>query len=82
MDTKSNLVKDEKKKKLDNFKKLDKMDDYCKKEHIFFTERDRINRLILNSKGQFKNFKGHLNKAFNHINEIPVHQNLEKLLTG
>lgn len=29
MDTKSNLVKDEKKKKLDNFKKLDKMDDYC-----------------------------------------------------
>ena len=58
------------------------MDEFCKKEYIFFTERDRVQRLIQNSKGQFKNFKGHLNKALNHINEIPDHPNLEKLLNG
>ena len=52
MDIKSNLVKDEKKKSgHDCFKKLEKMDDFCQKEYIFYTERERVQRLILNSKG-------------------------------
>ena len=84
MDLKSNLVKDEKKKGLQdqNFKKLEKMDEYCNKEYIFFTERDRVQRMIKNSQGQFNNFRGHLNKALSHIDDIPEHPNLEKLLTG
>lgn len=61
---------------------LDKMEDYCKKENIFYTEKDRVTNMISQSKGQYKNFRGHFNKAFSHIKEIPDHPNLHVLLTG
>lgn len=82
MDLKSNLAEKKKGLQDQNFKKLEKMDEYCTKEYIFFTERDRVQRMIKNSQGQYKNFKGHLNKALSHIDDIPEHPNLEKLLTG
>ena len=40
----------------DPIKKLNSMEEYCKKENIFFNENDRIKYQIKKSKGLFNEF--------------------------
>ena len=47
--------------------KLEAMDDFCKKENIFFTDNDKIKFQIKQSKGQYKNFKNCINNVFSHV---------------
>lgn len=58
------------------------MDQYCKKENIFFTEAERVQNRISVSKGYHKHFQKCIGRAFNHIKDIPDHPNLDKLLGG
>ena len=44
----------------DPFKKLNSMEDYCKKQNIFFNENDRIKYQIKKSKGLYQEFRGSL----------------------
>jgi len=43
--------------------KLNSMEDYCKRKHIFFNENERITHSIKNSRGLFNEFKSSINKG-------------------
>lgn len=51
----------------DPFKKLNSMEDYCKKQNIFFNENDRIKYQIKKSKGLYQEFRGSLQRGFKHL---------------
>lgn len=57
------------------------MEEYCKKENIFFNESDRIKHQIKKSKGLYQEFKGSLQRGFKNFKHIADHPNLEALLT-
>ena len=60
--------------------KLDSMEQYCKKQYIFFNENDRIKYSIKKSKCLFQEFKGTLNRGFKNIHTFEDHPKLKILL--
>ena len=64
----------------DPIKKLNSMEDYCKKENIFFNENDRIKFQIKKSKGLYQEFKGSLQRGFKNFRNHHDHPLLEILM--
>lgn len=60
----------------DPFKKLNSMEDYCKKQNIFFDERDRIKHQIKKSKGLYEEFKESLRRGFKDFKDHAEHPKL------
>lgn len=56
------------------------MEEYCKKENIFFNENDRIKHQIKKSKGLYQEFKGSLQRGFKNFKHHEDHPNLKELL--
>ena len=56
------------------------MEEYCKKENIFFNENDRIKHQIKKSKGLYQEFKGSLQRGFKNFKHHDDHPHLEALL--
>ena len=56
------------------------MEDYCKKQHVFFNDDDRIQYAIRRSRGLFQEFKGALNRACKNFKEFEEHPELQELI--
>lgn len=56
------------------------MEDFCKKQHIFFNENDRIKHQIKQSKGLYQEFRGSLQRGFKHFRHHEDHPDLAALL--
>ena len=59
---------------------LELMEDYCKQENIFFSDEQKAQYLIQQSKRQYKTFRNTINKACNHFKDIADHPDHLKLL--
>ena len=57
------------------------MADFCKDQHVFFNDDDRIKFQIAQSKNHFKEFKNAFNRAFEKVHTADDHPELTKLLT-
>jgi len=56
------------------------MEDYCKKQYIFFNEKDRIKYEIKRSKHLYNEFKTTLNRGFSNLRHVEDHPNMHVLL--
>ena len=57
------------------------MEPFCRRENVFFTEKEKVNHLIELSKSRYRNFRQNFEKAFSHLSDIPDHPDHSKLLS-
>lgn len=60
--------------------RLSTMEDFCSHQHIFFTEKDRVDYSVKRSKYMFNDFKDTLNKGFKKFKFVDENEGLNKLL--
>lgn len=70
----------QKNKRVTQPKKLSTMEDFCQQQHIFFTDKERIDYSISRSKHLFNDFRDSLNKGFKHLPNFEEHPGLSALL--
>lgn len=56
------------------------MDEFCKKQFIFFNENDRVKYQIKRSKHLFQEFRNSMNKGFKNMQVFEDHPDLKDLL--
>ena len=57
----------------DPFKKLSSMEEYCRDQHIYFNESERIKYSIKASESLYKEFRSTLNKGFKNYKVFEDH---------
>ena len=58
------------------------MEDYCRDQHIFFNENERIRHSIKASEGLYREFRGSLHRGFKNYKMFEDHPELSVLMAS